>query len=142
MNILLADHSACEGLFVTVQREVAERLAAAPGSKDYGPISILAQAVASVKIIGSLPPECFWPRPEVHSAMLALRRLPEPLTRTPRALVDFAQRVFEKRRKQLGAILGRNRPWPAGIEAIMRAEDLSVADFVKLEAAFGDVFAA
>ncbi len=134
MTILLADHPECVGLYVTIQREVADRLRAEPGSKDYGPLAVLAQAVARVEVVANLPPECFWPRPDVHSAMVALERREDPLTREPRRLFDFAQRVFEKRRKQLGAIIGRERVWPTGIGPEMRAEQLSPAQFVDLMA--------
>lgn len=132
MSILLADHPACVGQYVTIQREVAERMMASPGGKDYGPLAVLTQAVAKVQIIAHLPPECFWPRPDVHSAMISIERRPDPLTPQPRRLFDFAQTLFEKRRKQLGAILGRTRAWPKGISPEMRAEQLSPAQFVDL----------
>lgn len=59
-------------LCFTVQREVAERLAAPPGGKDYGPISIFAQALARIERIARVPPEAFWPVPQVDSTMLRL----------------------------------------------------------------------
>lgn len=134
MSILLADHPECVGQYVTIQREVGDRLRAGPGSKDYGPLAVLAQAVARVEVVANLPPECFWPRPDVHSAMVAIERRADPATQEPRRLFDFAQRVFEKRRKQLGAIIGRDRAWPTGIGPEMRAEQLSPAQFVDLMA--------
>lgn len=132
MSILLADHPECVGQYVTIQREVAERLMASPGGKDYGPLAVLSQAVARVNIVAHLPPECFWPRPEVQSAMIAIQRRLDPLSPEPRKLFDFTQRLFEKRRKQLGSILGRTRAWPTGISPEMRAEQLSPAQFVDL----------
>ncbi|MBI1189183.1 MAG: ribosomal RNA small subunit methyltransferase A [Tepidisphaera sp.] len=132
MIALLADTPACRGQFVTIQLEVAQRLAAKPNSKDYGTISVLAQAVAQVQLIAKLPPECFWPRPDVTSAMIALTPLEKPATAHPRALADFVQTLFEKRRKQLGAVLGRDRAWPQGISPTDRAEALSVAQLVEL----------
>lgn len=132
MTILLADHPACTGLYVTVQREVADRMVARPGGKDYGPLAVLTQATAQIEIVANLPPECFWPRPEVHSAMIAIERRSDLLTHEPRRLFDFAQSLFEKRRKQLGAIIGRGRAWPEGISPEMRAEQLTPSLFVDL----------
>jgi 16S rRNA (adenine1518-N6/adenine1519-N6)-dimethyltransferase len=132
IGTLLASHPECSGLFVTIQREVADRLAAAPGSDDYGALSVLAQAAAAVSVIAMLPPECFWPRPEVHSAMVAITRLPAPLTPHVGALGEFAQRLFEKRRKQLGSVLGRDLRWPAGVQSTDRAETLTVPQIIEL----------
>ncbi|MCE7973364.1 MAG: ribosomal RNA small subunit methyltransferase A [Leptolyngbya sp. PLA1] len=132
MLSLLADVPACTGLFVTIQREVADRLMARPSTKDYGTISVVAQAVAEVRMVATLPPECFWPRPDVTSAMVRMTRLAAPLTARPRALADFCQSLFEKRRKQLGAVLGRDHPWPAGVLPTDRAEALSVTTLVAL----------
>ncbi len=132
MSVLLINHPACVGQFVTIQREVADRLLAKPGSKDYGTLSVIAQVAAEVRLIATLPPECFWPRPDVTSAMVSLTRRPEPLAPDVRALAAFVQGLFEKRRKQLGAILGRERAWPAGIQPTDRAEALTVDQLIAL----------
>ncbi|MFZ2874650.1 MAG: 16S rRNA (adenine(1518)-N(6)/adenine(1519)-N(6))-dimethyltransferase RsmA [Phycisphaerales bacterium] len=132
MLSLLADIPACTGLFVTIQREVADRLMARPSTKDYGTISVLAQAVAEVRLLATLPAECFWPRPDVTSAMIGMTRLTSPLTSRPRALADFCQGLFEKRRKQLGAVLGRDRSWPPDVTPTGRAEALPVPALVAL----------
>jgi 16S rRNA (adenine1518-N6/adenine1519-N6)-dimethyltransferase len=132
MSILLTDHPRCAGLFVTIQREVADRLLAGPGSKDYGTLGILAQVAAEVQLIARLPPECFWPRPEVTSAMVSLVRRPVPLVEGVRGFADFCQRLFEKRRKQLGAVLGRDRVWPEGIGPTDRAESLTIGQLIAL----------
>lgn len=133
MSTLLADHPSCRGLFVTIQKEVADRLAALHGSKDFGTLSVLAQAVATVETVAKLPPGCFWPQPDVTSAMIAIRRLATPRHESPRALAGFCQKLFEKRRKQIGAILGREGPWPEGITPELRAEQLSVEQLIVLE---------
>ncbi len=135
MMTLLIDHSGCKSMHVTIQREVADRLAAAHGTKEYGPISIVAQALCEVRRIASLPPECFWPRPDVTSAMISLTRLPTPLTNNPGKLGTFCQQVFSKRRKQLGSTLGRDTAWPAGVRPENRIEELSVDRVVALCAA-------
>lgn len=132
MMALLADVPRCGSLFVTIQLEVAQRLLAKPSSKDFGPLAVLAQSVGEVTMIAKLPPECFWPRPDVTSAMVGIVRRPVPLTADARALVDFAQELFGKRRKQLGAILGRARPFPPGVDPAARAESLTIEQFERL----------
>lgn len=144
MLALLMHHPRCHTLAVTVQREVAQRLAAPhvePGARSttpdrerhYGLLSVVAQSLATVEKVATLPPECFWPRPEVTSAMVVLRRRPVPLTLRPEALAGFCQRLFAKRRKQLGAILGRDFPFPSGIAPQLRPENLSPAQLVGLQ---------
>jgi 16S rRNA (adenine1518-N6/adenine1519-N6)-dimethyltransferase len=132
---LLVEHPMCGGLFVTIQREVAERLLAKPGTREYGSISVIARALARVERIATLPPSCFWPRPEVTSTMVALRRLAPPLTDDPAGFAEFCARAFAKRRKQLGAVFGRSLGWPMGIEPRQRAESLTVEQFVALHRA-------
>jgi 16S rRNA (adenine1518-N6/adenine1519-N6)-dimethyltransferase len=124
MLSLLMEHPGCALQAVTIQREVAQRLLAKPGEKTYGTLSIVAQAVATVKSVATLPPECFWPRPEVTSAMVVVERRGVPRTRDAAALSRFAQRLFSARRKQLGSTLGRGLDWPKGIEATARPESL------------------
>lgn len=63
-------------LCFTVQAEVADRLLSPPGGRDYGPISILAQAASTMERIARVPPTAFWPRPKVDSAMLRVDPLP------------------------------------------------------------------
>lgn len=129
---LLADHPACRGLYVTIQREVADRLTARPGSRDYSAISALAQSMATMRRIASLPPQCFWPRPKVESSMLALERRETPLTDDPAALSALCARLFAQRRKQLASILGRDVPWPPGVEPTQRPEQLSPEQLIAL----------
>ncbi len=129
---LLLHHPRCRTLAVTIQREVGQRLTAAPGSRDYGALAIIAQAMAEIDWVGDLPPECFWPRPEVTSCMVALRRRATPRAPNPDALAALCHTLFSKRRKQLGAILGRATLWPKGITATQRPEELTVEQVVSL----------
>ncbi|MBS0189995.1 MAG: 16S rRNA (adenine(1518)-N(6)/adenine(1519)-N(6))-dimethyltransferase RsmA [Phycisphaerales bacterium] len=137
VSTLLLDYPNCSGLFVTVQKEVADRLGAAPGSGDYGPLSVIALATARADRIAKLPPECFWPRPDVTSSMLSLTRVP-PLTHRLHDLADFARVLFEQRRKQIGGVLREKfsvrEPfaYPGGIGAKDRAENLSPAQLLTL----------
>ena len=124
----------CRGQFVTIQREVGDRLRAQPHSGEYGPLTIMVQAFCEVEQIAVLPPGCFWPPPEVTSAMLALRPRAMPVLPHDEAEVfgEFVHTLFSKRRKQLGAILGRARTWPEGIDPNARPEALSIADLARL----------
>lgn len=144
MLSLLLDHPACVLQAVTIQREVADRLLSPAGGKDYGLLGVIAQSMAEVKLVAKLPPECFWPRPDVTSAMVLVRRRSTPLTADPRGLASLCQRLFSKRRKQLGSIIGRgvlgpgapgSVPWPEGVGEHQRPEELGVADFEALRVA-------
>ncbi len=132
MTVLLADFPLCRGLFVTIQYEVAQRLAARAGTREFGAISVLAQTTSTIEIIAKAPPGCFWPQPGVHSALVAIRRRAEPLCESPGPFSRWCQRLLEKRRKQLGAVLERNTAWPAGIDPIMRAETLTIDQLIAL----------
>ena len=129
---LVVDQPAMSDAVVMIQKEVADRLAAPPGGKDYGPLGILIQALCEVRTVGTLAPGCFWPPPKVASAVVHLRRRATPLTDDPAALSATLQRLFTRRRKQLGAILGRDTPLPDGIDPNARPESLSVEQLVAL----------
>lgn len=137
MLALLTRHAECRGMYVTIQREVGERLAAASGSDAYGAISVVAQTLAEVRQIARLPPECFWPRPDVTSVMIAVERRAGQVAEDAPAFGDFCQRVFERRRKQLGSVLGRDFPWPEGLAPEERAERLTPRQIVALFRAAG-----
>lgn len=140
MSTLLIEHPPpqCLGQFGTIQKEVAERLMAQPGTKAYGPLTVIVQALAEVHRIAVLSPSCFWPQPEVTSAMVAIvpRQEAERLVadeEAARAFARFITELFTRRRKQLGSIFGRDRSnWPAGVTADLRPEALSVQQLVQL----------
>ncbi len=143
---LLINHRECAGQFVTIQKEVAERLLAAPGNKEYGPLGIIVQALAEVKRIGNIPPTCFWPQPKVTSAMVSIgpRMGPRMGPREDHGLEDpgafarFITDLFSKRRKQLGTVFGRDREWPDGVTAEMRPEALTIEQLVGLWRRIGE----
>lgn len=135
MATLLIAHPECQGQWVTIQREVAERLMAVPGTKAFGALTVLVQAMAEVAMIARLRPTCFWPLPNVDSAMFAIKPRAGPRVRDPAALMAFATALFSKRRKQLGTVFGRDRQWPAGIDATMRPDAMSVEQIVALSEA-------
>lgn len=129
---LAVDHPSMSTAVIMIQREVAERITASSGGKDYGPLSVILQAMCDVDIVGTLSPACFWPAPKVGSAVVRLVRRANPLTDNPAALSGLIQKLFQKRRKQIGAILGRDRALPEGIDPNARPESLSVEQFVAL----------
>ena len=135
---LVVDQPAMSDAVVMIQKEVADRLTARPGGKDYGPLGILIQAMCEVRTVGTLAPGCFWPPPKVASAVVHLRRREVSLTRDPAGLSALLQRLFTKRRKQLGSILGRQTRLPAGIDPDARPESLSVGQLVGLAEWLGD----
>lgn len=117
----------CRRGLAMVQREVADRLAAVPGTKQYGPLTVSVQAQCRVRRVMTLKPGCFFPAPKVESAVVAFERRDAPLTDDPDGLSALLHTLFSKRRKQLGAILGRDFPFPDGVDPTMRPEQLDVA---------------
>jgi len=181
MVALLLDHPNCAGQYVTIQKEVGDRLLALPGVKAYGALGVMVQVFAEVRRIGTVGPACFWPQPKVTSAMVAI--VPRGLAggdETGRGMAGvgdssfrtaghspgeggekkgsasrresgdegwtdrfssaearhsfarFVTGLFSKRRKQLGAIFGRDRGWPDGIVAEQRPEALKPGQIVAL----------
>lgn len=134
MAALLIDGRACLGQYVTIQREVADRLVAGPGTKAYGPLGIIVQALAEVRRIAIVPASCFWPEPQVTSAMVAIepRDAPPVDQDDAPAFARFVTGLFAARRKQLGTTLGRDLAWPAGVVPTMRPEAVGVEGLVAL----------
>jgi 16S rRNA (adenine1518-N6/adenine1519-N6)-dimethyltransferase len=74
-NLLLESPSPAVTV-VTIQKELADRIIAKPGSKDYGALSVWIQSLCECQIVRALPPTVFWPRPKVHSAIIRLDQVP------------------------------------------------------------------
>lgn len=118
-----------------VQREVAERIAARPGSRDYGYLSVQVQVYAEPKYLFTVPPDAFRPPPKVESAVIELRPRPAPITEDPRGLIEFAGLCFRQKRKTVRNNLAGVYPREAveaQPEARLRAEQLSVLQFAEL----------
>jgi 16S rRNA (adenine1518-N6/adenine1519-N6)-dimethyltransferase len=98
-------------LVFTVQKEVADRLAAAAGSDAYGPLSVMAQLLAGVEMLRTLPQQAFWPAPKIRSALVRMRRHDQLGTAGP-AFGRFVHQIFSARRKTLrnGLLLARFDP--------------------------------
>jgi len=137
IGALLPRPPPCRSLHVSVQKEVAERILAAPNTRDFGALGVICQALAEGEVIAEAPGSCFWPPPRVTSAMISLRRRPKPLTSDPAALETLTRTLFTKRRKQLGAILGRDRVEAAGVDPARRPESLSVPEIAELARLLG-----
>lgn len=135
-----------ETVTVMVQKEVAQRICAAPGTADYGAFTVFCQYHAEPEILFDVPPSCFIPQPKVTSAVLHLTVRSQP----PAAVADeaFFFRVvrasFAQRRKTLVNGLGAlGIPKPKLLEAVracgfaenVRGETLSIPDFAKLSSA-------
>lgn len=134
MSTLLIDCPYCRGQYVTIQKEVADRLLAEPRTKAYGPLTIIMRALGRVQRIATLKPTCFWPQPQVTSAMVSITPVSEDDRDVddPRAFARFVTDLFTKRRKQLGTILGRDTALPADITPDRRPDSLTVAELVVL----------
>jgi 16S rRNA (adenine1518-N6/adenine1519-N6)-dimethyltransferase len=129
-------------LAFTVQKEVADRLRAVPGGKEYGTLSIVVQMLAEVEMLRTLPPQAFWPRPKISSALVRLRRQ-DRLGKTAGDFARFVQKIFSARRKTLRNALGfagdaDQLLTDSGLNAQLRPEDIAPTDFVRLFRASAD----
>jgi 16S rRNA (adenine1518-N6/adenine1519-N6)-dimethyltransferase len=128
-----------ERMVLMFQKEVALRLAAEPGSADYGRLAVMARRLCRVERLFDLPPAAFTPPPKVSSSIVRLTPRPDQPTAELRAsLAAVAQAAFGQRRKMLRASLRSLGGDPmallaaAGIEPTRRAEELSVEQFCRL----------
>jgi 16S rRNA (adenine1518-N6/adenine1519-N6)-dimethyltransferase len=144
LESLVRARTAIDEMALMLQREVAERLAAPPGSKVYGSLSVLTQLYCDVRLALRVPPGAFKPPPKVDSAVVHLRVLPSARV----ALADerrfhtVVRAAFGQRRKMLAnalaAILGvpletaRDAAASAGIDPRRRAETLTIDEFAAL----------
>jgi len=134
-----------DALVLMFQREVAERIAAAPNSKSYGRLAVLANWRCETKLMFDVAPSAFVPPPKVTSSVVRLIPRAEPLLCDARALQRVTEAAFGQRRKMLrqslkslgmdaGALLEA-----AEIEPTQRAEEIEVEAFVRLANAFVDM---
>jgi 16S rRNA (adenine1518-N6/adenine1519-N6)-dimethyltransferase len=135
---LLEQRAVIRDMLFMLQREVVDRMAAAPGDADYGRLSVMIQYACAVDALFVVPPGAFWPAPKVHSRVVQLTPypvLPHPAA-DERRFADIVQRAFAQRRKtlrnSLSGVVGPDEFAAAGIDAGRRPETLSVAEFVAL----------
>jgi 16S rRNA (adenine1518-N6/adenine1519-N6)-dimethyltransferase len=133
-----------------LQYEVAERLLASPGGREYGVLSILVQHAADVERLLTLPPGAFRPAPKVRSALVGVRfRAPRPVPDDPGTFAGLVRAIFTRRRKTLSNALlafplsARLPPAAALAQAALdgrrRPETLTIAELVRLANAFVSV---
>jgi 16S rRNA (adenine1518-N6/adenine1519-N6)-dimethyltransferase len=118
-----------------LQKEVAERIAAAPGSKAYGRLSVMLQWRYRVTAELEVPPSAFSPPPQVDSAVIAMVPQPAPAGLDPVRLGELVAVAFSQRRKLLRHTLGRwlaERGAAPGFDLQRRAEEVPVSEFVAL----------
>lgn len=133
---LLTLHPHIEQAVIMVQREVADRIAAAPGSRDYGLLSATAQLFARVENLFTLPPAAFSPPPEVHSSVLRFTLAPRlrQLQVEEEPFIAFLKQIFAQKRKTLANNLRglyddkliRAAIKAAGLKPDVRAEAISL----------------
>ena len=128
-----------QSLTLMFQKEVAQRIVAAPGSKAYGRLAVLAQWRCDARIALELPPEAFTPPPKIRSAVVHLTALPEPrYPADPAVLQRVVAAAFNQRRKMLRAALKGLAPdivavlEGAGIAPTARAEEIPLEGFCAL----------
>lgn len=133
-------------MVVTIQLELAERMLARPCTAHYGSLAVWLQSQTQVAILRRLPPNVFWPRPQVSSAIIGVTPDPErrALIGNRKFFHDYVRRVFQHRRKMLRSVLcgmyGKTLRKPdvdlllseTGFKEQVRAEELTVADHVRL----------
>jgi 16S rRNA (adenine1518-N6/adenine1519-N6)-dimethyltransferase len=144
-NLLAAD-PVPDMLVVTIQKELADRLLAAPSTKDYSALSVWVQALADCELVRVLSPSVFYPRPKVHSAIV--RITPQPERRAQIEDLDFFHRtvraLYFHRRKFLRGVTQsamKGQLEKSAVDAVLaeaglgptaRAEELSVAETIDL----------
>ncbi len=129
-----------------MQREVAERIVAPAGTREYGRLSVGAAYFSTPRHIMEVSPSCFTPQPEVKSSVMAFKFKPQK-NRLPEAaeknFLDLVRRGFSQRRKTLlGLLVNRQQAWTraalqeifrsCGLDLSIRAERLSLEDFLRL----------
>ena len=143
---LFENHIPATSITVMVQKEVAERMQAGPGGKDYGALSLAVQYYAEPYIVANVPPNCFMPRPNVGSAVIRLTRHTEPkiVVKDEKFMFKLIRASFNQRRKTLQNGINNSAELSIGKDAVVealrkmglsesiRGEALTLAQFAEL----------
>lgn len=143
---LLENHVPVESITVMVQKEVADRMQAGPGTKDYGALSLAVQYYCEPYIVANVPPNCFIPRPKVGSAVIRLRTHANAPVKTvdENMMFRIIRASFNQRRKTLANGLNNSQELhftkeqiaaaieQLGVSASIRGEALTLEQFAKL----------
>lgn len=146
---LLPDDIPPKSMTVTIQKELADRITAEPGTSDYGALSIWIQSQCRAEIVRVMPPSVFWPRPKVHSAIVQINSDPELRANIADRTFfhQFVRSMFFHRRKFLRSVLvstvkGKlDKPdvdrilEGVGLDPTLRAEQLDVETMLRLSTA-------
>ena len=146
---LLEKRLPMERLVAMVQKEVAERMAAQPGGKDYGALSVAIQYYTEPEIAFIVPPTSFIPAPAVDSAVIVCKRREKPpvevcdealFFRVVKAAFSLRRKMLSNSRKKMGIKSEQVAKWLelAGVDGKRRAETLSLEDFAKLTNSFNE----
>ena len=146
---LLEKRLPMERLVAMVQKEVAERMAAQPGGKEYGALSVAIQYYTEPKIAFIVPPTSFIPAPAVESAVIVCKRRIKPpvevcdeglFFRVVKAAFSLRRKMLSNSLKNMGIKSERVAKWLelAGVDGKRRAETLSLEDFAKLTNSFNE----
>ena len=138
---VIADPNCRRAVFM-LQKEVAQRIVAAPGDDDYGFLTLYREMYASARMLMKLGPRSFYPAPKVDSAVVVLDPRPRTYKTEPDLLLDLVSNAFRMRRKKLiNNLIGyrdldrakaMNAMLAAGIDPDIRAEQLGLAEFDRL----------
>ena len=143
---LLENRVNAESITVMIQKEVADRMQAAPGTKDYGALSLAVQYYADPYLAANVPPNCFMPRPNVGSAVIRLTRREKPAVevKDEKLMFKLIRAAFNQRRKTLVNAVKNFEGLPytrediegalesLGINPLIRGEALGLEEFAKL----------
>ena len=138
---------------VMVQKEVADRMQAGPGTKDYGALSLAGQYYSIAEIVANVPANCFMPRPKVGSAVIRLSRFEAPpvSVKDPALMFRIIRAAFGQRRKTLSNALSgapdlgltkqqaQEAIEAAGFSPTIRGEALTLQEFAKLADTVGQM---
>ena len=147
---LFESHVPLESVTVMVQKEVADRMQAGPGTKDYGALSLAVQYYSEAEIVANVPPNCFMPRPKVGSAVICLTRHQNPPVTTldEKLMFRLIRASFNQRRKTLSNSLKNSQELPysreeveaaiieCGLPLNIRGEALTLEQFARLSDCF------
>ncbi|MBQ9664515.1 MAG: 16S rRNA (adenine(1518)-N(6)/adenine(1519)-N(6))-dimethyltransferase RsmA [Oscillospiraceae bacterium] len=142
---------AFDRICVMIQKEVAERICAAPGKKDYGAFSLLVRWYCEPELLFTVPPHCFMPQPKVTSAVIRLQRRPAPPAevRDEELMFRIIRAAFNQRRKTLvnalsAAVPGLTKPdcerilKLCDLDTNIRGEKLNLVEFARISNEIGN----
>lgn len=149
---LFESHVPIDSITIMVQKEVADRMQAAPGKKDYGALSLAVQYYSAPEIVVNVPPSCFMPQPKVGSSVITLKKHETPVVEVDDEKLMFRviRASFNQRRKTLanglnnygGINLSKEQIQESieqlGVPANIRGEALSLAQFAQLSNIIGE----